>query len=215
MGWALIRSIKNTTRTHGPTNHAAGHLSSPCSVILSDPQLLRLRLTPLLLSPPSPRLCLRLLHRTQSSIPTPTSTPPRRVVAAAEMQAAAAFNRAAFTARPLHRPPRPLLHLYARLISILLSLDVLASQLLVSRLHVLISSCGFGEFCRAGAEDALAGRRGAPLTRPRCSGSLSVGVSSYGSGKDGETVDPFNAVAAVILLPLSRKQNSGGITSML
>ncbi|CAD6265479.1 unnamed protein product [Miscanthus lutarioriparius] len=61
------------------------------------------------------------------------------------MQAAAAFNRAAFTARPLHRPPRPLLHL-------------------------------------AGAEDALAGRRGAPLTRPRCSGSLSVGVGSYGSG---------------------------------
>ncbi|CAD6341706.1 unnamed protein product [Miscanthus lutarioriparius] len=70
------------------------------------------------------------------------------------MQAAAAFNRAAFTARPLHRPPRPLLHL-------------------------------------AGAEDALEGTRGAPLTRPpcfggaprpRCSGSLSVGVGSYSSG---------------------------------
>ncbi|XP_066352901.1 protein CHAPERONE-LIKE PROTEIN OF POR1, chloroplastic-like [Miscanthus floridulus] len=61
------------------------------------------------------------------------------------MQAAAAFNRAAFTARPLHRPPRPLLHV-------------------------------------AGAEYALAGRRSAPLTRPRCSGSLSVGVGSYGSG---------------------------------
>ena len=93
---------------------------------------------------------------------------------------------------------------------------MLASQFVSFGLHMLISSCGFGEFCRAGAEDALAGRRGAPLTRPRCSGSLSVGVGSYGSGKDGETVDSVNAVAAVIMLPcLSRKQNSGGITSML
>ncbi|RLN04192.1 protein CHAPERONE-LIKE PROTEIN OF POR1, chloroplastic-like [Panicum miliaceum] len=61
------------------------------------------------------------------------------------MQAAAAFNRAAFTARPLHRPPRPPL------------------------LHI------------AGAEDGPAGRRGAPLTRLRCSGSLSVGAGGYGN----------------------------------
>ncbi|CAO2201741.1 unnamed protein product [Urochloa humidicola] len=60
------------------------------------------------------------------------------------MQAAAAFNRAAFTARPLHRPPRPPLHI-------------------------------------TGAEDGPAGRRGAPLTRLRCSGSLSVGAGGYGS----------------------------------
>lgn len=59
------------------------------------------------------------------------------------MQAAAAFNQAAFTARSLHRPPRPL--------------------------HLAV------------AEDAFAGIRGAPLTRPRCCGSLSVGVGSYDS----------------------------------
>ncbi|CAL5006382.1 unnamed protein product [Urochloa decumbens] len=60
------------------------------------------------------------------------------------MQAAAAFNRAAFTARPLHRLPRPPLHI-------------------------------------AGVEDGPVGRRGAPLTRLRCSGSLSVGSGGYGS----------------------------------
>ncbi|CAD6265465.1 unnamed protein product [Miscanthus lutarioriparius] len=72
------------------------------------------------------------------------------------MQAAATFNRAVFTARPLHRPQGP------------------------------SSTCMLGSFSssrrvRAGAEDALEGTRGAPLTRPRC-------------------------------LPLSRKQNSGGVT---
>ncbi|RCV31052.1 hypothetical protein SEVIR_6G151200v4 [Setaria viridis] len=59
------------------------------------------------------------------------------------MQAAAAFNRAAFTARPLHRRSRPPLHI-------------------------------------TGAEDGPAGRRGALLTRLRCSGSLSVGAGGYG-----------------------------------
>ncbi|KAL6661470.1 hypothetical protein ACP70R_000854 [Stipagrostis hirtigluma subsp. patula] len=54
--------------------------------------------------------------------------------------AAAALNRAAFTARPLRRPPRPLLQL-----------------------------------------GGAGGRGGAPLTRARCSASLSVGAGGYGS----------------------------------
>jgi hypothetical protein len=55
-------------------------------------------------------------------LPAPDSPQPtqsRALAAAAEMQAAAAFNRAASTARPFHRPPRPPLHMYVRLDSIL------------------------------------------------------------------------------------------------
>ncbi|KAJ1268423.1 hypothetical protein BS78_07G133700 [Paspalum vaginatum] len=66
------------------------------------------------------------------------------------MQGVAAFNRAAFTARPLHRPPRPLLRL-------------------------------------VGPEDGSAGRIVSPLTRLRCSSSVSVGAGGYG----GEHIPVF------------------------